>query len=100
MRIVYYRIYLLFLLASLAMLTHFSALCCLNRQLGSFALCGGRPRALPYGTRKPLKRLDLNFIPCYSLLFLSFSAHIFNYFFLCMVFRQHYDKQYHNACHT
>ena len=45
------RIYLLFLLASLAMLTHFSALCCLNRQLGSFALCGGRPRALPYGTR-------------------------------------------------
>ena len=88
------RIYLLFLLASLAMLTHFSA------RPGSFAVCGRRPRALPYGTRKPLKRLDLNFIPCYSLLFLSFSAHIFNYFFLCMVFRQHYDKQYHNACHT
>ena len=34
MRIVYYRIYLLFLLASLAMLTHFSALCCLTGSWG------------------------------------------------------------------
>ena len=30
----------------LAMLTHFSVF------PGSFALCGARPRALPYGTRK------------------------------------------------
>ena len=27
-----------------------------------FALCGGRPGALPAGPRKPLKRLDLNFL--------------------------------------
>ena len=81
------RIYLLFLLASLAMLTHFSALCCLNRQLGSFALwriCSpdGEPTtgfalwipALSAGEYSLLKRLDLNFILCYLLLFL----HIFS----------------------